>query len=877
MTEYQLDPDELLKAIQKDESKKKFGELKIFFGMAAGVGKTFAMLEDAHQCKKEGVDVWIGIVNSHGRVETEKLIEGLPRFPEKWVTYKDVAFEELDIDSILERKPQLVLVDELAHTNVPGSRHPKRWQDVIELLDAGINVYTAMNVQHLESRKDLVESITGVSIRETVPDLIIERATAIELVDIPPSKLLQRFREGKVYTGNQPQIAIENFFREDNLSALREIALRFTAEKVDHDLHDMLIAGKGWRTRERLMVAISSSPTSEQVIRAARRLAFELHAPWIAVYVNMGGQLSKEAENRLNRHFALARSLGAEVITTHDVSISSALTRISRQKNVTRIVVGRHPQKKSLFRWMFSERFVEHLEEDNKTVDIVILRQPKEDNSPRPSLFPRLVSPAWAYWLSVLSVLFFTLVGFGLSSLIGYKAVGFIFLFDILILSFFMGLGPIMLAAALSAVSWNLLFIPPVLEAKVTMAEDMALLVLYFLAASIVGILTSRIRRQDYMLQIREDNIEQLYDIARAVAKSTNIQELRLGAASLLKNKFGGDFDILTKSTQGQLVFDGHMSLWTQEIERSAALWAFQNGKIAGWSTDTLPAATALYVPIKYNKEVVGIIAYSPQKEQHVGIDQINFLQNVSEQLGIYLHRYIFEMHAKSDDYMRQVEKLQQAIFRSLSRGFYGPLEKMFDLNRQVKKLNKDPAVGALLDSIDSTSKNLKMIVDNVLTLAVLESGSVRFDKQNHSIRELVDACLTDVKAFSATRKVDVFIPEQDFFFAFDLSLMKIALSNVVLNALEYSPSDKPVSIEASIRSGGLRLAVLDRGPGIPAKILPFIFDKFYRVPTAQWQGMGLGLTIVKTVMEMHQGQIEIKDRDGGGTEFVLYLGETVI
>ncbi len=352
MIEDKPDPDQLLKAIQEEEKRSNLGRLKIFFGMSAGVGKTYAMLQEAHERIKEGVHLAIGTVNTHGRQETEKILEGLPIIPEKWIEFKNKAFKELDIEKILEIKPQLVLIDELAHTNVPGAKHSKRWQDVIEILDSGIDVYTTLNVQHLESRKEIVESITGIIVQETVPDLVLERATAIELIDIPPTELLQRLKEGKVYLGEQSVIAAENFFKEDHLTALREIALRFTAEKVEHDLHEILALGRGWKTRERLMVAINQAPFSQQLIRSVRRFAFELDAPWTVVYVDTGVKLNIADQSRLNKHLQLARELGAEVVTTHDLDIPNALKRIAKQKNITRLVVGRST-KNSFFRNFF--------------------------------------------------------------------------------------------------------------------------------------------------------------------------------------------------------------------------------------------------------------------------------------------------------------------------------------------------------------------------------------------------------------------------------------------------------------------------------------------------------------------------------------------
>ncbi len=341
MKEERIDPDALLRAIQKEETKSKSGKLKIFFGMSAGVGKTYKMLEEAQQLHKEGQNILVGTINTHGRKETELLLQGLPLLPEKWIKYRETVFEELDLETILKRKPPLILIDELAHTNVPGSRHQKRWQDVIEILDHGIDVYTTLNVQHLESRKDLVENVSGIQIRETVPDSILERASNLELVDISPSELLHRLKEGKVYLGTQSEIAARNFFKEETLTALREITLRVAAEKVDHDLHSLLPTGKEWKTREKLMVAISPSLSSQQLIRRTRRRAFELDAPWVVVYVDTGQRLSDQDQKLLHSHLNLAQELGAEVVITHDLTIASALQRVAKQKEITQLVMGR--------------------------------------------------------------------------------------------------------------------------------------------------------------------------------------------------------------------------------------------------------------------------------------------------------------------------------------------------------------------------------------------------------------------------------------------------------------------------------------------------------------------------------------------------------
>lgn len=864
-------PDELLRAIQKQEKQKEFGRLKIFFGMSAGVGKTYSMLENAQQKLKNGVNVVVGTINTHGRKETEALLQGLPIIPEKWIKYKDTVFEEMDLETIIDTKPQLVLVDELAHTNVPGSKHPKRWQDVIEIIDAGIDVYTTLNVQHLESRKDLVESLTGIQVRETVPDLILERATSIELIDIPPPELLQRLTEGKVYLGDQSRIAAEHFFQEENLMALREIALRFTAEKVDHDLHGIL-QGKGWKTRERLMVAISSSPSSEQLIRATRRLSFELDAPWIVVYVDIGTALNDQDQAKLNRYFNLARELGAEVITTHDLDIATALQRIARQRDITRIVIGR-PTKKKINIWnLFLGSFVDRLENENKHIDIIILRQEKLTNIYQRSLPIYQVSANWkAYGIALAFGAGTTAFGLLVSPLIGYKSVGFIFLLGILILSFFVGRGPIFLAAILSAVCWDLLFIPPVFTPTISDPEDITLVILYFFVAAIMGILTSRMREQDQFLHRREEKIERLYEIERDIANATNLQYLRLNVSSHLESSFPGKFDILIKSSDNQLIFDSQLPLLKEEKEKAAAVWVFQNGKVGGWSTDTLPTAKGIYFPIQFSKFTVGVLAYHPKKDRSLSMEEMNFIQTVAQQLGIYLERYIFEERVNKQDYTRQIERMHQSIFHSLNRSFYVPLDGILKINHKIQQESADPHIRSLASQMEQFIANIKLTVDNIIAISELESGFVHFDRKKNSIKKLIDCILSDVKPFMNGHPIDLELPFQILFLPFDFNLLRLALNNLILNAFEYSNSSKPINIKLEVFENEFWLSVLDEGPGIPEEIIPLIFDKFYHAPGTS-KGLGLGLAIVKAVVDIHHGKIEVKNRKEKGTGFSLIL-----
>lgn len=864
-------PDELLRAIQKQEKQKEYGRLKIFFGMAAGVGKTYSMLENAQRRLRDGATVVVGTINTHGRKETEALLRGLPIIPERWIKYKETVFEEMDLETIIATKPQLVLVDELAHTNVPGSKHPKRWQDVIEIIDAGIDVYTTLNVQHLESRKDIVESLTGIQVRETVPDLMLERATSIELIDIPPPELLQRLAEGKVYLGDQSRIAAEHFFQEEHLTALREIALRFTAEKVDHDLHGIL-QGKGWKTRERLMVAVSPSPSSEELIRAARRLSFELDAPWVVVYVDMGTALDDQDQARLNRHFNLARELGAEVITTHDLDIATALQRIVRQRDITRIVIGRPPKKKIDIWSLFQGSFVDRLENENKHVDIVILRQKKLTSSYQRSP-PAYQAPGnWVgYGMALAFGAGITALGFVVSPLIGYKSVGYIFLLGILILSFFVGKGPIFLAAVLSAVYWDLLFIPPLFTPTISDPEDITLVIIYFFVAVIMGILTSRMREQDQFLHRREEKIERLYEIERDIANSTNLQYLRLNVSSRLESSFPGKFDILIKSFDNQLIFDSQLPLLKEEKEKAAAVWVFQSGKVGGWSTDTLPTAEGIYFPIKFSKSTVGVLAYHPKKDRSLSMEEMNFIETVAQQLGIYLERYLFEERVNKQDYTRQIERMHQSIFHSLNRSFYVPLEGIVKTNRQIQQESADPHIRSLASQMGQFIANIRLTVDNIIAISELESGFAHFDRKKNLIKELIERSLSDIEPFTNGHPIALELPSQPIFLPFDFNLLRLALNNLILNAFEYSNSSNPITIKFEVFENEFWLSVLDEGPGIPEEIIPLIFDKFYHIPGTS-KGLGLGLAIVKAVADIHHGKIEVKNREEKGTGFSLIL-----
>lgn len=630
-----LTPEEYLKVANKEEDDKK-GHLKVFFGMCAGVGKTYAMLEQAHQKQKAGLKVLVGVVNSHGRKETEALLDGLEKVPEKEILYRDILLKELNLEEILKLKPDIVLVDELAHTNAPGSRHNKRWQDVLELIENGIDVYSTLNVQHVESRKGDVEKATGVEVKETVPDSVLEKAYSIEYIDLPPEDLLKRLDEGKVYTGKMSRIAVENFFKKENLSALRDLGLRLTAEKVEHDLH--AIKPKGWKLRDKLMVAVSPSFFSEELIRATRKRAFELDAPWVAVYVDQGKEIPQMAEDQLKKNLSLARDLGAEVVQTRDSDVAQALSRVAQDKAVTLIVIGRSYPHNRLMNFL-SPSLLQKLERKVRNIDILILHQSALLTLREQILYNVKRKLNFSYkGLSAVfsSLLLVALVGWFLKPYTGYRVVGFLFLANILILSFYVGFKEILFAALLSAIIWNFFFIPPVFHPFILKGEDIALLIAFFILSVTLGLLMMKLNIQDRLLLLRERTLRRFYEIERSINNAVDPIDLRSLVTSKLSTQFPGYFDIIMKDRDWPETLLPELA---KDRESAIIAWTIENGKPAGLFTDTLPLASALFLPIKDKEETLGVLAYIPPKSYTLSQIDVDYLTSVASRLGMLWHR----------------------------------------------------------------------------------------------------------------------------------------------------------------------------------------------------------------------------------------------
>lgn len=871
MQDNRPNPDELLEAIKQEESLSKAGHLKIFLGMAAGVGKTYAMLEEAQQLKKSGIDIVVGIVETHGREETAVLLKGLQIVPEKTILYKEKEFKELDLDEILKLQPEIVLVDELAHNNTPGSKHAKRWQDVIELLDNGINVYTTLNVQHIESLNDIVKGITNVSVKETVPDLLIEKAASIQLVDITPDELLQRLKEGKVYLGDQSQIAIEHFFQMDRLTALREIVLRYAADKIDYDLRKMMPVKEGkieWKPREKLLVAINHSPHSQKLIRMTRRLSANMDAPWTAVHVNNNRILSEEETRQLSKNITLARELGAEVITISDPSVADGIERIATQKGITQIVLGRKPRNKFLA-FFRGETLLDRLVSKCKDIDIHVIRQETYSASKRKAL-PTF--SATSYLLAGLYVLFLALICRFILSYLDYEVIGVVFLLGILSLGLFFTKGPILFASVIFALLWDFFFVPPSGRFLVSTKEDAAITLIYILTGLTVGILVDRARGQKGLLIKSEKTNASLYEIARTLSSNLTTADILLHIKEHLGKLLEGTFEIAIKEMDDGLNLDDAPPLLTNEKERTAAIWSFENGKEAGWSTETLPSVQNLYLPLNGSNEVMGLLIFRPQKDRALTIDEKNFLYTVCQQLSNFFERAFTGERSKQQEYLRKVEQIYNTILNRFSMVFDMSILTTRNALKKLKKKLKSIGDFPEMEDIESSFEIFIKIMNNISAMAQLSETMVPLKKSKHEIKEVVDDCCEDAKELTKDHKIEKIVQERLPPIYIDYHLIQILLQNLILNAIEHAPAGTTIQVEAKIWGSQILLSVSDQGKGIPEDQLEAIFEKFYRPPEETSPGIGLGLAISKTIAEVHRGTLKAENLEEGGAKLTLTL-----
>src|SRR6267142_1353597 len=712
------DPDAILARMKREETAATRGKLKIFFGMSPGVGKTYAMLQAVRQKQADGREVVVGIVETHGRKETETLLEGLPIMPRAQLEYRGTTLNEMDIDAILTWHPGLAVVDELAHTNAPGSRHPKRYQDVFELLDAGIDVYTTLNVQHVASRSDTVRQISGVTVSETVPDSVLDLADEMVLIDLTPEQLRDRLAEGKVYLGERAAWAAQNFFRESNLTALREMALRLVAEHVDRDLRDIMSEEKivgPWKSGDRLLVAVSASPYSERLIRYTRRLAASMEASWIVANIEQPRVLSEEEQSRLTRYLALARQLGAEVISTPGTDIGEALLRIARQHNVTQIVIGKPLSsrwtsflKRDPLRWLMR---------NSGNIDIHMI--PADESAPPwrgETIEERLARAPWRDF-GVALVIAAVVTAFSLSifDYTGYWAVSLFYLLAVVFAATRLRRWPTLFLAALSALLWDFLFIPPRFTFYINHLHDFLMFGAYFVIALVIGHLATQLREREQSERRREERATALYRLTRALAASRDLDEALPKVFSLIKESLQADAAVWLRDENGLSLHRASLFMPSSKDE-SVAAWAFQKKQSAGRSTETLPDADVLHIPLVTGDRAEGVLTVRLANLPTLG--QRELLDAFAAQLALFVNKERALEESRAAQISRQSQKLQKALFDSVSHELKTPLAAMSGALHSRNHLEEPDRA-----ELQLAVQRLTRTVDHLLDATRLESG----------------------------------------------------------------------------------------------------------------------------------------------------------
>ncbi len=872
-------PDDLLGGIKKLEEKSSRGHLRVFFGMCPGVGKTYSMLRAARERAQEGVDLVVGVAETHGRSETAEMLEGLEIIPKKKLNYRHTSLEEMDIDGILKRNPSLVLIDELAHSNAPGSRHHKRYQDVKEILSYGIDVYTTLNVQHIESRSDLIFQITGVAVQEKVPDSFLELADQIELIDISPEVLLRRLGEGKVYIGDRAEQAAAHFFKLENIIALRELALRFTAEKVDEQLRSQMVMKQIpgiWNTNERLMVAISQSPYSARLIRSARRMAYSLEAPWITLYVDTGEDLSEQDQKQLRKNLNLAKELGSEIVHTREGSIVEAVKRVALEKNVTQIIIGR-PDKRFIRDRLAQGTILEQLVQETSEIDIHVIRQERKPKFKTYQLkIPQLKTGIFPYGYVLWFLFLVSLTSYAALPWIGYRSIGFIYLLAVLVVGSIFTFGPILFAAALSAMTWNYFFIPPQFTMTIKEPEDVMNFFTLFVVAFVAGYLASRIKSQELDLSERAHRSSVLYEFSRKLAEAKSISEISNRACEGIEQVFNFDSMILMKKAPG-LLSDKPADLSEKTIqpkEFAVATWSLQNRKRAGWGTDTLSSSGCLAIPLEGHSGMIGVWVIWPRNVSRLSLEQENLLETFASNLAIGLERQIFEAKAKDAEILESSERLHQALLSSVSHELRTPLTAIIGNATALKddKTAKDQKGRDMIitDLIDS-SERLNRVVENILDMTRISSGALKVREDLFEISDFIDSTVKRSSNILKRHKIDIKQPLEELFIKGDDRLLEHVIINLLANAAAYSPEGSLIQILTEKKDSEVLISVIDEGLGLKEDEIEKIFERFYRASGTPTGGTGLGLSIAKALIEAHKGKIIAQNRgDRSGCIFKI-------
>jgi two-component system sensor histidine kinase KdpD len=890
MADVRPDPDQLLERVKAEEARKRRGRLRIFFGASAGVGKTYAMLEAARSAVSSGTDVVVGYVEPHGRLETERLLEGLPRLAPLPVNYRGIVRLEFDLDAALARHPEILLVDELAHSNLtggePAPRHPKRWQDVAELLAEGISVWTTVNVQHLESLNDLILQTTGVRQRETLPDHVFDEADDIELIDLPPDDLIARLRAGKVYVAEGGIAAVERFFRKQNLMALREIALRRVADRVEAasralppDRLQARIAG------DRVLVAVGPDEQAEQLVRAGKRMADALDAEWIVVYVETPAllRLSEAERNRRIAVLRLAESLGGQSVTLDGPSAATTLAEYAHVRNATRVIVGA-PKRRGWRAWLRPSTATE-LVRRARGFDVVLIAVARPAAAPHgaaATALPPATAVRWdRYGWALAITAACTLLAFAMYPHFDLSNLVMIYLLGVTVAGLRLGRGPSAVTALLNVAAFDFFFVPPRYSFAVSDVQYLVTFGAMLTIALVIATLTASVRQQTRVAGARERRTALLYAMSRELAATRGIDNMARVAVRHVAEVFTAQAVVLLPAAGGKLRYptDPPLESSFRHADLAVAQWVADHGRRAGLGSDTLPASPGLYVPLGDERRTVGVLAVLANNVRRVLLpEQSHLLGTFAGQIALALERARLAEVAEASSLAAERETLRNTLLASISHDLRTPLAVIAGAGSTLAQhgASLDEATRMqLARSVEIKAREMSELVTNVLELVRLESGQVVLRRDWQTLDDLVGSALTTYSDKLAGHRIEVHLPAELPPVWVDATLIVQVFTNLFDNIAKYTPPGTRATVSAALEPERdfVRVTLDDEGPGLPAGDPARLFDKFQRgSEEGTVVGVGLGLAICQAVVRAHGGEIEAQRRPGGGARLTFTL-----
>jgi two-component system sensor histidine kinase KdpD len=862
------------------------GKLQIFLGYANGVGKTYAMLEAARQRKAEGVDVIVAWVNAHDQPDSEKLLNEFEFTPHRNFQMGDFLFEEMDLGAVISRQPQLALVDDLAHTNINQSPHPRRYQDVEDLLDNGIDVYTTLNIYNLESLRDLIRQITGFSVEETIPDSIFDQAGIIELIDIPPEDLLHRYREGQIFLPDSLEPLAESFFRLGNLIALRELSMRRAAGRVESQMYaymsDRAIQGP-WPVTERLAVCISEGSAGERLVRSAQRLAQMLNAEWFALYVDIPQQyrISAKDETQALQTLDLAGEIGGKPVRISGRSVPEAVIDFAHRNNVTKLIVGRK-QHKGLSR-IWQSSIADKIIRSSENIDVVVINHEQTHGRAHilQNWWPHGLGIRYIY--SLLLVAAVTIIGFPLQKYIFPTNQAMFYLFAVIINAIYLGRGPSMLASFIGAIAFDFFFTTPYFSLDVSDTQYLITFLGLLAVGLVVSYLAGLVRNQVETSKQRESQTATLYSLSRELTVLVELPEILHTVVHQIAQIFSRE-SMIFLTREGKLEMQAaNIEIPLDDIETAAMNWSYEHKQSAGRGTNTYPKAHLRYEPLKTPRGMIGILGVKPiNPNLFLSIEQRQFLDAYASLAALAIERAQLAEEASRVQIMSVTEKLQNSLLNSISHDLRTPLATITGVLSSLLEFNKAPNFPGKLapaDQVDlieagwEESQRLNRLVENLLDMTRLESGTLTLHRQGTDIQDLIGASLAQISDQLRDREVNVNIPEDLPSVSIDFVLVQQVLINLLDNAVKYSPPSSPIDLQADLEEDHVEIKISDRGLGIPGEDLGRVFDKFYRVQrNDSVSGTGLGLAICKGIVEVHGGRIFAELREGSGTTMHIWL-----